>query len=40
LDIAAAEALGGEHTTASLGALVDRERLLTQAYEMIVTVPA
>ena len=37
LDSAAAEALGGEHTKASLGALVDRERLLTQAFEMIIT---
>ena len=36
MDNAAAEALGGEHTAASLGTLVDRERLLAQAYEMIV----
>jgi hypothetical protein len=36
LDSAAAEALGGEHTEASLGAMVDREHLLTQACEMIV----
>jgi hypothetical protein len=35
LDSAAAEALGGEHTTASLGVLVDRDRVLAQAYEMI-----
>ena len=33
---AAAEALGGAHTTASLGLLVDRERVLAQAYEMII----
>ena len=37
LDSAAAEALGGELTASSLGALVDREQLLTQAYEMIIT---
>ncbi len=37
MDNAAAEALGGEHTAASLGTLVDRERLLAQAYEMIST---
>jgi hypothetical protein len=36
LDSAAAEALGGTHTTASLGVLVDRERVLAQAYEMII----
>jgi hypothetical protein len=37
LDSAAAEALGGAHTTASLGALVDRGRVLAQAYEIIIT---
>jgi hypothetical protein len=36
LDSAAAEALGGEHTATSLGVLVDRERVLAQAYEMII----
>ena len=36
LDSAAAEALGGEHTAASLGALIEQEQLLTQAYEMII----
>jgi hypothetical protein len=36
LDSAAAEALGGEHTTASLGILVDRDKVLAQAYEMIL----
>jgi hypothetical protein len=36
LDSAAAEALGGAHTLASLGVLVDRERVLAQAYEMII----
>jgi hypothetical protein len=36
LDSAAAEALGGTHTPASLGVLVDRERVLAQAYEMII----
>jgi hypothetical protein len=36
LDSAAAEALGGAHTAASLGVLVDRERVLAQAYEMII----
>jgi hypothetical protein len=36
LDSAAAEALAGEHTTATLGALVDRDTLLVQAYEMII----
>lgn len=36
MDSAAAEALGGEHTAASLGTLVDRESLLAQAYEMII----
>jgi len=36
LDSAAAEALDGEHTAASLDALVDRDRLLAQAYEMII----
>ena len=36
LDSAAAEALGGAHTAASLGGLVDRENVLAQAYEMII----
>jgi hypothetical protein len=36
LDSAAAEALGGTHTAARLGALIDRERVLAQAYEMII----
>jgi hypothetical protein len=36
LDSAAAEALGGAHTAASLGGLVDRESVLAQAYEMII----
>jgi hypothetical protein len=36
LESAAAEVLDGEHTTASLGALVDRDRLLAQAYRMIM----
>ena len=36
LDSAAAEALGGEHTATSLGVLVDRERVLAQAYETII----
>ena len=36
LDSAAAEALGGAHTTTSLGVLVDRGRVLAQAYEMII----
>jgi hypothetical protein len=40
LDSAAAEALGGAHTAASLGALVDRERILAQAYEMIIAAQA
>jgi len=40
LDSAAAEALGGEHTAASLGTLVDRDALLVQAYEMIIAVHA
>ena len=40
LDSAAAEALGGAHTTASLGVLVDRERVLAQAYEMIIAAQA
>ena len=35
LDSAAAEALGGEHTAARLGALMDRDKLLAQAYAMI-----
>jgi hypothetical protein len=38
LDSAAAEALGGAHTPASLGTLVDRQRVLAQAYEMIIAV--
>jgi len=33
LDSAAAEALGGAHTPASLGTLVDRECVLAQAYD-------
>ena len=37
LDSAAVEALDGEHTAASLGTLVDRDRLLGQAHEMIIT---
>ncbi len=40
LDNAAAEVLDGEHTTASLGALVDRDQLLAQAYEMIIAAHA
>ena len=36
LDSAAAEVLGGPHTAASLGGLVDRENVLAQAYEMII----
>jgi hypothetical protein len=40
LDNAAAEVLDGEHTAASLGALVDRDWLLAQAYEMIMAVHA
>lgn len=40
LDSAAAEALGGAHIAASLGVLVDRERVLAQAYEMIIAAPA
>jgi hypothetical protein len=40
LDNAAAEVLAGEHTAASLGALVDRDRLLAQAYEMIMAAHA
>jgi hypothetical protein len=40
LDNAAAEALDGEHTAASLGALVDRDGLLAQAYEMIMATHA
>jgi hypothetical protein len=40
LDSAAAEALGGAHTAASLGVLVDRERVLAQAYEMIIAAQA
>jgi hypothetical protein len=40
LDSAAAEALGGAHTPASLGVLVDRERVLAQAYEMIIAAQA
>jgi hypothetical protein len=40
LDSAAAEALGGAHTAASLGALIDRERVLAQAYEMIIAAQA
>jgi len=37
LDSAAAETLGGEHTADSLAPLVERDQLLTQAYEMIVS---
>jgi hypothetical protein len=40
LDSAAAEALGGAHTTASLGVLIDRESVLAQAYEMIIAAQA
>jgi hypothetical protein len=40
LDSAAAEALGGAHTPASLGVLVDRESVLAQAYEMIIAAQA
>jgi hypothetical protein len=40
LDSAAAEALGGAHTAASLGSLIDRERVLAQAYEMIIAAQA
>jgi hypothetical protein len=40
LDSAAAEALGGAHTAASLGGLVDRESVLAQAYEMIIAAQA
>jgi len=40
LDSAAAEVLGGAYTAASLGATVDRENVLAQAYEMIIAVQA
>ena len=40
LDSPAAEALDGAHTAASLGALVDRESVLAQAYEMIIAAQA
>jgi hypothetical protein len=40
LDSAAAEALGGAHTAASLGGLVDRESVLAQAYEKIIAAQA
>jgi hypothetical protein len=40
LDSAAAEALDGELTAAGLSAPVDRDRLLAQAYEMIIAAHA
>jgi hypothetical protein len=40
MDSAAAEVLDGEHSATSLGPLVDGDRLLAQAYEMILAAHA